>query len=84
MLFRDTLAEVPELGMAEPKQFVRFTPALLWATVASWCVATEVDLDSTLVGGGRPLIEALLANKQLETFEVQPADSLASTSDGAS
>lgn len=77
VLFRGALGEVPELGTTEPKQLGHFTPALLWAADASWCVATEVDFDSTLVGGPRSLIDAVLANKQLEAFEVQAADSLA-------
>jgi hypothetical protein len=77
VLFRGALGEVPELGSVEPKQFVHFTPALLWAADASWCVATEIDFDSTLVGGPRPLVDALLTNAQLEAFEVEPAESLA-------
>jgi hypothetical protein len=77
VLFRGALAEVPALGLAEPSQFVHFTPALLWAADASWCVAPEIDFDSTLVGGPRLLVDAVLTNAQLEAFEVEPGDSLA-------
>jgi hypothetical protein len=77
VLFRGVLAEVPALGFAEPRQFVHFTPALLRPADAAWCVATEVDFDSTLVGGPRSIVDAVLTNAQLEAFEVEPVDSLA-------
>lgn len=52
------------------------TPSLLWPDDHAWCVATEVDLDSTLVAGPRPLIDAVLADETLEALEVVEADSL--------
>ncbi len=52
------------------------TPSLLWSDNRSWYVATEVDFDSTLVGGPHRLIEALLADDTLEAFEVSETDSL--------
>ena len=57
------------------------TPSLLWPDDRSWCVATEVDFDSTLVGGSRALVDAVLADETIEAFEVSPADSLASDAD---
>jgi len=53
------------------------TPSLLWPDDRTWCVATEVDFDSTLVGGPRALVDAVLADETLEAFEVIEADSLA-------
>lgn len=50
------------------------SPQLLWPQDRSWCVATEVDYDSTLVGGSRRLVERVLADARLEAFEVDPAD----------
>ena len=52
------------------------TPSLLWPDDHAWCVATEVDLDSTLVAGSRQLIDAVLADETLEALEVVEADSL--------
>lgn len=46
------------------------TPSLLWPDDRTWCVATEVDFDSTLVGGSRALVDAVLADETLEAFEV--------------
>lgn len=81
VLFRGALGEIPALGLVGPRQFIHFTPALLWAAEASWCVATEIDFDSTLVGGSRTLIDAVVANAELEAFEVEPVDSLAWNAD---
>lgn len=51
-------------------------PALIWPDDQAWCVATEIDFDSTLVGGSRRLVDSILADPGLETFEVGPDDDL--------
>lgn len=51
-------------------------PSLMWPADRAWCVATEIDFDSTLVGGSRPLVEAILADPTFEAFEVGPDDDL--------
>ena len=50
------------------------SPQLLWPQDRSWCVATEVDYDSTLVGGSAQLVARILADPRFEAFEVDPAD----------
>ena len=52
------------------------SPNLFWPTDLAWCVATEIDYDSTLVGGSTELIDAIVEAKTLESCRVQPADSL--------
>ena len=52
------------------------TPNLLWSDDHAWCLATEVDLDSTVVGGSRALVDDLLGAPGLEVLEVTEADSL--------
>ncbi|MDQ2624211.1 MAG: hypothetical protein M3Y20_03520 [Actinomycetota bacterium] len=52
------------------------SPQLLWPLDRSWCVATEVDYDSTLVGGSLPLIEALHADPRFESFRVEASDAI--------
>lgn len=52
------------------------TPNLLCPDDCSWCLATEVDLDSTVVGGTRALVDDLLAAPDLEVMEVAETDSL--------
>jgi hypothetical protein len=46
-----------------------------------WLVVSEVDFDSTLVGGPQQLIDALVAATDLEVYEVDPDTSLAAFSD---
>ncbi|WP_345763207.1 hypothetical protein [Diaminobutyricibacter sp. McL0608] len=52
------------------------TPQLLWPADHAWCLASEIDFDSTLVGGSRTLIDSILADDALETYEVGPDDDL--------
>lgn len=51
-------------------------PNLCWPGDRSWCTATEIDFDSTLVGGDRALVDAVLAHPELEAWEVGPGDLL--------
>lgn len=55
------------------------SPQLIWPEDHAWCAATEIDLDSTVVGGTRALVDAVLADPTLEAWEVRPGDSLAFT-----
>jgi hypothetical protein len=44
-------------------------------------VQSEVDLDSTVVGGSRALVDELLASPDLEAWEVERGDSLEAWAD---
>lgn len=46
------------------------TPSLIWPDDRSWIVVTEVDFDSTIVGGSRASIDRLVAAPSLEAFEI--------------
>ncbi len=50
------------------------SPNLWWAEDHSWCVASEIDLPWTYVGGSRDLILRLLEDDRLETLEVLPGE----------
>lgn len=77
LLFRGALADVASLGHELPwGAFSPQSPALLWPDDASWCVATEIDLDSTLVGGSRALVDDVLADPRLEAFEAGVHDGI--------
>lgn len=52
------------------------TPQLLWPGDRAWALATEIDLDSTLVGGPSGLIEEILGDPRLEAFAVHEGDEL--------
>jgi hypothetical protein len=76
-LFGGPLSGVPTLGrVVSDVGFVEESPNLLWPRDRSWCVATEIDFDSTLVGGSAALIASVLADARLEAFAVGEGDSL--------
>jgi hypothetical protein len=41
---------------------------LWWPADRSWCVSTDVEATSTVIGGSRALVDALLADETLETI----------------
>ncbi len=56
LLFRGSLGELARWGHLPlpshyPDWFDPQSPSLLWPQETTWCVATEVDHDSTFVGG---------------------------------
>jgi hypothetical protein len=57
------------------------SPNLLWPADRAWFVASEIDFDSTLVGGAEDLIGAILADPGLDAWPVGPDDSLAHDAD---
>jgi hypothetical protein len=73
--------EEPPPGYEPPERFRREVPNLIWPEDRAWFVASEYDLDSTLVGGTRALIDAILAAPGLEAWEVDGEVSLQSDAD---
>lgn len=66
----------------DPAEFLqRKAPNLIWPADRTWLVASEVDFDSTLVGGNAKLIEAIVESPKLEAWQVEPTDSLAADAD---
>ena len=59
----------------------REAPNLIWPGDHSWFVASEVDFDSTLVGGSAVLINAIIESSKLEARRIRPTDSLADDAD---
>jgi hypothetical protein len=50
------------------------TPNLFWPEDRAWCVATEIDLSSTYVGGSRRLADELVADRRIEALAAEPTD----------
>ncbi len=46
-----------------------------------WCVATEIDLPCTYIGGDAQLIERLLGNHRIEALPAQLTDDITIDSD---
>lgn len=57
------------------------SPNLFWPADHAWCVASEIDFDSTLVGGSASLIADLLAAPGLEAWPVSADDRLTFAAD---
>jgi hypothetical protein len=79
LVLAEPLTAVVQIGDGDP--FWREAPSLIWPADHSWFVASEVDFDSTLVGGSRVLVEALVAAPGLEVHEVTPDTKLTAFSD---
>ena len=60
-------------GMTPPWQQ---SANLIWPPDHSWCIATDIDWDSTLVAGAPTLADRLLADPRLEAVEVRYEDDL--------
>ena len=50
------------------------SPNIWWPEDRSWCVATEIDLDSTYVGGTEECLTRILTDPVLETLPAQLED----------
>lgn len=57
------------------------SPQLIWPRDRAWVLGTEIDFDSTLVGGSRALIDAILADPSVEALEVHADSDLTWTGD---
>lgn len=47
------------------------SPNIWWPYDRAWCVATEIDLDSTYVGGSEACIDQIVADPDLEVFRTK-------------
>jgi hypothetical protein len=64
-----------------PDWFIPQSPNLFWPADRAWCVATEIDFDSTLLGCTTELAGQLLSDPALDAWPVNPDDSLAADAD---
>lgn len=55
----------PRFGLPYSREYLLF-----WPDDHAWCVATEIDFDNTLVGGSRPLIDAIAGSPALKAFAI--------------
>lgn len=64
-----------------PQWFEAQSPNLFWPADRDWCVGSEIGFDSTLLGGTTELVNAILQAPQLDSWPIQPDDSLAHDAD---
>lgn len=58
--------------MGNPGQAPRHSASLWWPDDHVWCVASDVDLSWTFVGGPDALVKALVSDPKLEVLEITP------------
>lgn len=71
-------------GFADASGLVVQTPLALWPEDRAWYLASEVDFDSTLIGGSRALVDDLLrlsAAGRIEALLLPEQVDLTSTGD---
>ena len=68
LLFRGPLDAVMSFLDERKVLFWRDSPNIWWPEDRAWCVATDIDLFDTYVGGSRECIEAVLSNPDLEAL----------------
>lgn len=75
LLFSGSLDAATAMGwQAEDDWFLPQSPNLFWPDDHAWCVATEVDRRSTLVGGTARLIASIVGDVELEAWPVGTDD----------
>jgi hypothetical protein len=82
VLLTGPLSTASQIG--EPhglRGFEPHSPNLMWPADRAWFVASEIDFDSTLVGGAADLLQAILDAPALEAWSLQPDSSLAYDAD---
>jgi hypothetical protein len=57
------------------------SPNIFWPMDQAWCVASEIDFDSTLVGGSIELIDTVLRTPVLDAWRVQAEGTPAADAD---
>jgi hypothetical protein len=78
LLLTGPLRAALEIGSwPRPDWFIPQSPNIFWPADRAWFAATEVDFDSTLVGGSHELVDALLAAPELDSWPIGPCGSLA-------
>ena len=77
LLLEGPLDAAGELAMSIFPQ----SPNLFWPDDRAWCVATEIDLDSTYLGGSSALVRDVLADDRLEAFPASVDDPVWANSD---
>ncbi len=83
LLFEGPLGAASDMGWwgANGELVTPQSPNLFWPDDRAWCVATEIDLDSTFVGGSAALIDDVLRDDRLEAWPSHLTDPVSASSD---
>lgn len=73
LLFSGPLRGAPQIGYrASATSFEPQSPSIFWPSDHAWCVATDIDFDSTLIGGSHALIRDVIHDPRLEAWPIAP------------
>ena len=67
LLFRGPIGAIMAF-ITRDGPFWGHSPSIWWPEDRAWCVATDIDLFDTYVGGSEESIEAVLSNPELEAL----------------
>lgn len=81
LLLEGPIEAATQLGDRGPDHFFPQSPNVFWPADQAWCVATDIELDSTYVGGSAELVADLLRHPELETVRADVGDALGEDSD---
>jgi hypothetical protein len=82
LLFRGPLPAAQQIGWRlSADWFEPQSPNMFWPADRAWCVASEIDFDSTLVGGTPELVDAIRQSPAFDSWPVHSDDSLAAYAD---
>jgi hypothetical protein len=81
IVFAGPLDAAAEMGQRVDGAFFPQSPNLFWPDDRAWCVATEIDLDSTYIGGPAALVDELLNDPRIEALPADLADPVSIDSD---
>lgn len=82
LLLEGPLEAALQIGDRHPGPFIDpQSPNICWPQDHAWCLASEIDFDSTLVGGSTELVNSILNDPTFEAWPVQPDDSIAADGD---
>jgi hypothetical protein len=56
------------------KGLMHISPNYIWPSDRTWCLVTDVDFDSTLVGGSNSLVKEIIAEDGVEAWPVGRSD----------
>lgn len=72
-LFSGHIGDSTQIGhWVNEEAFFPQSPNFMWPADHTWCVATDIDDDSTLIGGPPRLIDELCASTRLEVLPIAP------------
>lgn len=72
VLFRITLSALLGVDKESSREILEF-PGILWPEDMSWYLSTDIDYNSTIVGGTTDFIDSIIAQASIEAVAISPS-----------